>query len=112
MNPLAIVLAISLLANAGLTYIYLGARDDVAAADSLARQAKSAAQTCSDSVDQLQLLARDNAAKSRKAIAAAAARATTADQRADDVLSTPATVPGNDCRSAQDRASKWLRTRK
>lgn len=111
MNPFAIVLAISLLANAGMTYVYLGARDDVTAAEKDRDQAKGAAQTCSDSVDQLQLLARDNAAKSRKAIAAAAARATTADQRADEELATPATVPGNDCRSAQDRAGKWLRTR-
>lgn len=112
MNPLAIVLAISLMVNAGLTYVYLGARDDVVAAESLARQAKGAAQTCSDSVDQLQLLARDNALKARKAIAAAAARATTADQRADEELATPATVPGNDCQSAQDRATRWLKGRK
>lgn len=112
MNPLAIVLAISLLANAGLTYFYLGARDNVTAAEKDRDQAKDAAQTCSDSVDSLQLTARDNAAKSRKAIAAAATLAQTRDQRADEVLATPATAPGNDCKSADDRITRWLKGRK
>lgn len=112
MNPIAIVLAISLLANTGLAYVYMGARDQLAVAETDRDAARAAATACSDATEDLMELAAKRAKQAKPAIAAAAARATTSDKRADEELATPATVPGNDCQSAQDRVSKWLRNRK
>lgn len=108
----AVVLAISLISNFGLTYVYLGARDDVTQAEAARDTASSAATTCSASVDDLTKAAKDQQAQATQALAAAEAKARTRNQRADAILSRPATVPGNDCKSAGDRASEWLKGRK
>ena len=112
MSPVAVVLALSLLANTSLVYVYMGARDELAVAETDRDAARAAATACSDATEDLMALSAKRAQQSQPAIAAAAARATTADKRADEVLATPATVPGNDCQSADDRVGKWLRNRK
>ena len=111
MNPLLWVLAISLAANVGLGWVYLDARDDVVAAQKDTQAAKDAADTCSTAVDQLQIKAAANAKKFAKDLKAAQARADTGDKKADEILATPATVPGDDCKSAQDRVDTWLKGR-
>lgn len=108
MNPLLLVLAISLAANGALGWVYLGARDDVVAAKKDADAAKGAAETCSSAVDQLQIKAAANAKKFAKDLKAAQSKADTGDKKADEILATPATVPGDDCKSAQDRVDTWL----
>lgn len=112
MNPIALVLAVSLIANLGIGYAYLGQRDQTTAATKDRDSARGAAQSCSDSVDALQIRAADRAVKAKKDIAAAAARARSADERADLVLATPASTPGDACKSADTRATQWLKARK
>lgn len=116
MNPiltgLLIALALSLATNGVMTKLYLGARDDVTQAEDNADVANAAAATCSASITSLESAAKAQKAQAEVAIAAAEAKAKTRNQSADRILSTPASTPGNDCKSASDRASEWLKARK
>lgn len=111
MNPLTIALAISLIANAALGFAYLGQRDETTAATAARDTAQGVADTCSKSVDDLQLKANARAKEATQARNKAAAAAKTRDQQADMILSTPASSP-DDCQAATQRASNWLATRK
>lgn len=109
------LLGASLAANAALGWAYLGQRDMATAArgDVLAMQqqrdgAQLAASECSDAVDDLRELADQRASQAAAARAEAAAVAIQHSKRADVILTTPAAVPGDDCRSAQVRVSEWL----
>jgi hypothetical protein len=110
-SPWAYVLAVSLAANAALTYVYLGERDKTAIAETERDNARGAATACSDATKALRDLAdkRDKEAKAARAAAAESAKGR--DKRADQILSTPASSP-DDCKAAQDRAAKWLGSRK
>ena len=116
MNPiltgLLIALALSVAGNGVMTKLYLGARDDVTQAKDNADVVNAAAATCSASIVSLESAAKAQQAQSEVAIAAAQAQAKTRAQRADKILSTPASTPGNDCKSASDRATQWLKGRK
>lgn len=108
---LAIALALSLLGNAALGWQWLQARDRATAAESARDQWQSQAETCGKSVTQLQTKA---AAQKKAGAASAAAAATQAqghDQKADAILSAPAAVRGEDCKSAATRAAGWLKGR-
>jgi hypothetical protein len=111
MNPLAIVLAISLAANALLGYAYLGKRDTAVVATERTEQATGAAQACSKGVDSLQKQASKRHADSAPRIEQAKQDADAGNQQADTILSTPAAVPGDDCRSAQARVATWWNER-
>ena len=111
MNPIAIVLAISLLANTALGYAYLGQRDEAIEAASDRDAARGVAETCSKSVDDLQVKAAKRAKDAAPARAAAAASAASADKKADEILTTPASA-SDDCTAAAQRADKWLKGRK
>lgn len=108
---LSIALAISMLGNAALTKVYLGARDEIAAGEVLLQTATDAAKLCSKATQNMKDLAdqREKEAKTARAAAAAAARGR--DQRADDILNTPASDP-DDCKAAAHRATTWLKGRK
>lgn len=66
------------------------------------------ARICSQSVDDLQTAADARDREFGPAIAAAEAAGVARGKKAAALLSKPATVPGNDCRSADDRARSWM----
>lgn len=118
MNPILIALAISVAANAALGWAWLGQRDETATAKADLRAmegqrdgARQAASVCSDSVDDLRELADKRARDAAPARAAAASTAQGHNQRADQILATPAPVPGDLCASAQARVDEWLKGR-
>lgn len=118
MNPILIGLVLSLAANGLLGWAYLGQRDEATAVrkDLSAMQtqrdgARQAASACSDAVDDLRTLAERRAGEAKAARAEAAARARGHAQRADQILTAPPAVPGDDCRSAQVRVADWLKGR-
>ena len=111
MNPWAWALLISLGANAGLGWSYLGQRDKATVAVVKTEQATGAAVACSQGVDKLETQAAKRKAEAAPKIAAAQKLADAGDKRADEILATPATVPGDDCRSAQARVDTWWQGR-
>jgi hypothetical protein len=117
-SPVLIALAISVAANAALGWAYLGQRDDTTEARTALRDmegqrdgARQAASACSDSVDDLRELADQRAREAAPDRAAAASTAQGHNQRADQILATPAPVPGDACASAQARVDSWLQGR-
>lgn len=108
---LAIVLAISMLGNAWQARAYLAQRDELTVATKDRDDARSLATACSDATADLRTLADQRAADARAARQAAEAQARGYQQAAQIQLTTPAAVPGDDCRSAQIRAEKWLQGR-
>lgn len=117
-NPMLVVLAISVAANAALGWAYLGQRDDTTTAQAALRDmegqrdgAREAASACSDSVEALRELADQRGRDAAQARAAAAAKALGHNQRADQILAAPAPVPGDACASAQARVDSWLQGR-
>lgn len=111
MQVLALLLALSVAGNGALGYVYLGERDARVAADQARSMAVDAATSCTASITTLQDEADARAMRAIPALAAAQARALSAQQRAQQILSTPASVPGDDCQSARERAALWLQGR-
>ena len=118
MSPGQIIILLSLAANAVLGWAYLGQRDETATARADLRGmegqrdgARQAASACSDSLDDLRELADQRAREAAPARAAAASTAQGHNQRADQILATPAPVPGDACASAQARVDSWLQGR-
>lgn len=118
MSPGQITILLSLAANAVLGWAYLGQRDDTTEARTALRDmqgqrdgASGAASACSDSLDDLRELADQRAREAAPARAAAASAAQGHNRRADQILSTPAPVPGDACASAQARVDDWLKGR-
>jgi hypothetical protein len=116
MNPLIVAplvaLIISITANVALGLGYKSAREEISRSEVKLQQAKDAAELCSKEVERLGVLASQRKAEADKARAAAKASAKARDQKADSILSQPAKYPGEDCKSAQARASEWLSGRK
>ncbi|RYF32070.1 MAG: hypothetical protein EOO23_00325 [Comamonadaceae bacterium] len=118
MNPILIALAISVAANGVLGLAYLGQRDDITEARTALRDmqgqrdgARQAASECNDSVEALRELADRRDRDAAPVRAAAANKAQDRNQRADIILFTPASVPGDVCTSAQTRVDDWLKKR-
>ena len=118
MSPGQILILLSLAANAVMGWAYLGQRDETATAQADLRAMQNqrdgirqVASACSDSVDDLRVLADKRAREAAPARAAAASAAKGHNQRADVILSTPAPVPGDACASAQARVNDWLKGR-
>lgn len=109
MNPLSIILALSLIGNAALGYAYLSKRDTAVAATTNLEHAGADVKTCNASVDNLGTQAKANAEAAAPARKAAASAAAVKNAKADAILSTPAAVPGNDCKSATARANDWFK---
>ena len=108
---LSIALAISMAANAGLTYVYLGQRDETTIAQGERDQARGAATACSDATEALRELSDKRAKEAAKARQDAAAKAKNKEELADAILSTPASDT-DDCKAAATRATTWLKGRK
>lgn len=113
MNPLIIGLLISLTlslaGNAWLGKAYLGKRDTAVQASTNLTHATGAALSCSASVENLDKQAVQRAADAAPKRVAAAATAAKGNAKADVILSTAATAPGDDCKSATARANSWFK---
>lgn len=112
MNPGAVVLAISMAANAALGWAWLDACDAATAAIGERDRARADATACSGATENLRDLAYQR--KREADIARDTARRDAAGHhlRADAILTKGPTVPGDDCRSATERAEAWLASRR
>lgn len=109
------VLVAAFLALSGAVWIQtsrLASAKESLEAERIASAANStAAQMCSDGVSELQIKASEAAAIAASAVEAAKKRAETLEARAQRQLRTPATDPGDDCKSANQRFNNWLTER-
>lgn len=105
------VLALSVVGNAALGWAWLGARDQVAATTTQRDNARAAASACSDATEALRELADKRGAEAKRAQAAARQAASQREGRAQQILSTPSALPGDDCGSARVRVDGWLKGR-
>jgi hypothetical protein len=107
-----IVMALSLLANLWLYREWRGEHDAKVAVETKLTEANKQTKACNDSIGQLETAAFERGQQAEKDRAAAAERNKKHASRADRELATPATTPGNECKSAKDRVSRWLGERK
>lgn len=107
MNPVHIILAISLIANAFLGYAYLGQRDTAVEAKTDVKHVAAAAQECSQGTEQLQQQGKQREADSAPKRAAAAKKADEHNRTADRILTASPAVPGDACASAQADLDVW-----
>jgi hypothetical protein len=108
---LSVALAASMAGNVLQFEAYLGQRDKTVKADAEAGKQREAADACTRGVDSLAKAATAQVAAAAAAAAAAKATAAKRAALADEILAAPASVPGDDCKSAQDRAARWLSRR-
>lgn len=108
---LACALALSVAGNAAIGWAWRAARDQVVATTAERDNARAAASACSDATEALRELADKRAAEAKRVQAAARLAAGAHEGRAQQILSTPAAVPGNDCGSARVRVHGWLKGR-
>lgn len=112
---LGLLLAASLLANAVLAKVWLGADRRATAATEQLDQARASATACSDATERLRELATKRAAEAKKATDAANERARTAEERANRERSAPVTAPesptADACDLAQRQNAEWLKGR-
>lgn len=111
MNPLAYILAISMAANAALGWAYLGQRDKATTEAVQVQQVTTVAQECNKGTEDMAKQAVQRHAAAAPKIEAARRQAEAADKKADEILSTPAAMPGDDCKSAQARVDEWWQVR-
>lgn len=109
---LAIVLMISLGANALQWSAYQTQRDKATAAIEQRDAAAGAAQACSAATDELRTQAERQAAQAQAAIDKARKEARSANARADAERNRRPAVPGDACASAQVETREWLERRK
>jgi hypothetical protein len=107
-----IVLALSLAANAFMWHRIGVEHDGKVAAEASLDTANKATQACNDSVTELERQAKSRDAENLALRKEAENRRRAQESLAQQILSTPATVPGNDCQSARDRVVNWLKARK
>lgn len=106
------LLAASALANAALTSVYLGARDDVARVRLERDNANSSAMACSKATDRYREAAEKRAQDAEKRVAATEALAKQLEARADGELTRQQAVPGDACASAQVETDEWVAKRR
>jgi hypothetical protein len=107
-----IVLAASVLANLWLYREWRGEHDKLTVAETKLGEANAATKACNDSIAGLEEAARERGRDAEKARAQAQNDRDAAEKRAQRILSKPPSTPGNDCKSARDRAVDWLMERK
>jgi uncharacterized protein HemX len=107
-----IVLGLSLASNAALWHFLRGAQDERAAAEAKFDTQRQATEQCNASIDRLEQQAKQRDAENTELRKEAATRRRAQESLAQQILSTPATVPGDDCKSANDRVRNWLKGRK
>jgi hypothetical protein len=110
-GALLLLIALSAIGNFFLYHGYTHERDRAVKLEAEKKNAADAAASCSASIDGLVKAAEKRGRDAERARADARARADKHRQAADQILTTPASVPGNDCESARDRALNWLHAR-
>lgn len=110
-QTLALALALSIASNGALGWAWLGARDQVATTTTERDNARAAASACSDATEALRELADKRGAEAARAQVEARKAAGHREGRAQQILSTPAALPGDDCGSARVRVDGWLKGR-
>ncbi|WP_234197152.1 hypothetical protein [Pseudacidovorax sp. NFM-22] len=111
LHVLALALVVSLAANAGLGAAWLHARDAATRTTGERDSARADASACSDGVADLRDLADERGRRAKAAQDTAAQRRRQQEAMAQLILSTPASVPGDVCASAQARVDSWTRGR-
>lgn len=111
MNPIHIVLLISLVLNGVLGWAYLDKRDAAAVAGANLSSVRVDLNACSDATQDLRDLADARAAEARKLRAAAAKTAKPLERRADYTLGLQPRDPLNMCSSMQALGDEWLNRR-
>lgn len=107
MNPVHIVLAISLAFNALLGWAYLGKRDEAVTHEVREQQATGVAMKCSEGTEKLETKAAQREEEAGPARKAAADKDRQHQVKAQQILSTPPAVPGDTCASAQAVVDDW-----
>lgn len=111
MTPWMYALLVSLAANGALGWAYLGVRDRAGVATTERDDARGAASACSDATEDLRAAADKRAVDGRTRQAGARQAAVERTSTAQQILATPAAVPGDDYASARARVDGWLKTR-
>lgn len=111
MTPWMYALLASVVVNGALGWAYLGVRDRAAVATTERDQARGDATACSDATDDLRDAADKRAAEGKTRQAGARQAAVGRTSTAQQILATPAAVPGDDYASARARIDGWLKTR-
>jgi hypothetical protein len=107
-----LVLVTSLGGNAWQWHRNTVEHDARTAAEAHLQTANEATKACNDSVTELEQQAKDRSDENAKLRLEAQNRRKAQESLAQQILSTPATVPGDDCKSAGDRVRNWLKARK
>lgn len=108
---LVLLLAGSIVANALLFNEWEAAKQRATAAETNLATANAQTEACNESVKGLEQAAHKRGLAAGVARERARQRAVDLEQQAQQELSTPATVPGDDCKSAQDRVRRILSER-
>lgn len=108
LSALVALFAVSLGGNAYLWNERDDALSDLATVTAERNQAKGAAETCSRSVESLETAAQEAAATAAPLIVIAKKEETARQTKAQVILATPPSKPGDDYTSAKERAIKWL----
>ena len=104
---MGLLLALSVAGNAALGWAYLGQRDTAVVATTETKQADGVAKACSDGVDNLARQADKRHRDAAPKVEAARQDAEAAGKLAVEILTTPAAVPGDACRSAEAALEAW-----
>lgn len=108
---LLLALALSAAGNWWQHNQWLDQHDETLQARNTAKANGEAAKLCSDGTARLQSEARRLELEGKALRDAARKAATERQTRAQQILSTPPSDPGDDCKSAQTRATRWLEGR-
>lgn len=108
---LGVALALSLWGNQYLSGKVDEANQSVGAAHADAENAKDVAGMCSRSVAKMEEDQRERERLAKPAVEASKGQQQEQQGKAATILTTAPTKPGNDCQSAKDRASTWLKGR-
>lgn len=107
-----IALALSLVGNAWQWHANGVEHDARTKAEANFQTANAQTEACNKSIGELETQAKDREKENKALREEAAKRRRAQESLAQQILSTPATVPGNDCQSAKDRVRNWLKARK
>jgi uncharacterized protein HemX len=107
-----IVLALSIAGNALLWHQVTKEHDARTAAETKFDTQVKETQACNDSVTRLEQEAKDRDAENTKLRQEAQNRRRAQEALAQQILSTPPAIPGDDCGSAKKRIADWLKGRK
>lgn len=108
---LALLLSLSMTANTALGWLYLGQRDTATVATTETKQANGVAKACTEGVKTLGTQAAKRHVDGAPKVEAADKAAEEAGRQAFQILTTPAAVPGDDCKSAQATVDAWWQQR-